>query len=206
MHDCIECCYLFTTFFKIKLFFFSIATVFISSLFYFCSYKDSNVKLNDNIVNIIFKCVNVLCYLISFILFLVSFYYFFRLVEAFKLDTTAPSALAFSKQYTLQIFWYKFEVDLFGFVLLLLAYIVGFLSLLTLDTRLRLVNFNFFIYFNYFVLVVFLFVVVNDILLFFFFMSFYWFHRFFLYITLVIQKRLCRQVYILLFELKWALY
>lgn len=60
-------------------------------------------------------------------------------------------------------------MDLFGFVLLLLAYIVGFLSLLTLDTRLRLVNFNFFIYFNYFVLVVFLFVVVNDILLFFFF-------------------------------------
>jgi formate hydrogenlyase subunit 3/multisubunit Na+/H+ antiporter MnhD subunit len=71
--------------------------------------------------------------------------------------------------YSLQLFAYRFEIDLFGFILLMLAYVVGFLSLLTLDSRLAAVNFNFFIYFNFFVIFVFLFVIANDIILFFFF-------------------------------------
>jgi formate hydrogenlyase subunit 3/multisubunit Na+/H+ antiporter MnhD subunit len=78
------------------------------------------------------------------------------------------SALAYSKQVTVVVLGYRFELDLFGFILLALAYAVGFLSLLTLDTKLSQVNFNFFIYFNFFVLIVFLFVIVDDILLFFF--------------------------------------
>ena len=77
--------------------------------------------------------------------------------------------MAYTWQHSLKIFNYHFDINLFGYILLLLAYIVGFLSLLTLDTRLSKVNFNFFIYFNYFIIFVFLFVISNDFFLFFFF-------------------------------------
>ena len=141
----------------------------ISFFYYLYSYKNSSIKLNDNIINLVLKFINCAIYLVSFALLLISFYFFFRLVEAYRVDVEMPSALAYAKQYTLEIVSFKFEIDLFGFILLLLAYIVGFLSLLTLDTRLSQVNFNYFIYFNYFILIVFLFVISSDILLFFFF-------------------------------------
>lgn len=156
-------------FLKWNFFFLSSSTLLISAFYYLFSYKNSNIKLNDNIINLVLKFINVACYLVSFILLLISFYFFFKLVEAYRVDVEMPSALAYAKQYTLEIVSFKFEIDLFGFILLMLAYVVGFLSLLTLDTRLSQVNFNFFIYFNYFILIVFFFVISSDILLFFFF-------------------------------------
>lgn len=140
------------------------------SLFYASfSYKNTSAKFAGSVVSFVLKGINLASYLISFVLLVVSFFFFFKLVESYRVDVKISSALAFSKTYSLQIFMFSFEIDLFGFILLLLAYAVGFLSLLTLDTRLSLVNFNFFIYFNYFILIVFLFVTTCDILLFFFF-------------------------------------
>ena len=156
-------------FLKWNFFFFSVSTTLLSFFFFLFSFKNSNIKLGGNIVNTMFKCINIIFYLVSFVLLLTSFYFFFRLVEAYRIDVSMPSDLAYVKQYNLEIISYKFEIDLFGFILLLLAYIVGFLALLTLDTRLSQVNFNYFIYFNYFILIVFFFVITNDIILLFFF-------------------------------------
>lgn len=156
-------------FLKLNLFFFSTATVLISAAYFFFSYRVPEVKQAYNMVNLIFKSINIVCYMCSFIFFAISFYFFFRLIEAYKIEVNAPSTFAYCNQYGLQIFAYRFEIDLFGFILLLLAYVVGFLALLTLDTRLALINFNFFIYFNFFVIFVFLFVISNDVILFFFF-------------------------------------
>jgi formate hydrogenlyase subunit 3/multisubunit Na+/H+ antiporter MnhD subunit len=156
-------------FLKLNLFFFSTATVLISAAYFFFSYRVPEVKQAYNTVNLIFKSINIVCYMCSFIFFAISFYFFFRLIEAYKIEVNAPSTFAYCNQYGLQIFAYRFEIDLFGFILLLLAYVVGFLALLTLDTRLASINFNFFIYFNFFVIFVFLFVISNDVILFFFF-------------------------------------
>lgn len=156
-------------FLKLNFFFFSTATLFISFFYFLFSFKNTNIRLGTNFINLLFKFVNIICYLVSFIFFLISFFFFFKLITVYQLDNNLPTALAFSKKYNIFFFAYRFEIDIFGFILLLLAYSVGFLSLLTLDTRLSQVNFNFFIYFNFFVIIVFFFVIVNDIILFFFF-------------------------------------
>jgi formate hydrogenlyase subunit 3/multisubunit Na+/H+ antiporter MnhD subunit len=156
-------------FLKLNFFFFSMSTILISIFYFLFSYKNINIKFGLNFINFFFKFINIVCYLVSFILFLISFFLFFKLIECYQLDNNLPSSLAFSKKYNIFLFSYRFEIDIFGFILLLLAYAVGFLSLLTLDTRLSQINFNFFIYFNFFIIIVFFFVIVNDIVLFFFF-------------------------------------
>ncbi len=67
---------------------------------------------------------------------------------------------------------FSFSMDLFGFVLLFLAYIVGFISLLALDTRLYWKNFRYVFTFNVFVVIVYLYVTTNNLLLFFLFYEF----------------------------------
>lgn len=156
-------------FLKLNFLFFSFSTLMITVAYYFLNYRNPSVKLLNSVVNRRLKFTNIICYLISFILFLVSFYFFLNLTGELKLSRLLDANPAYTNQFLLTFFGYKFEISLFGYILLLLAYVIGFLSLLTLDTRLSRVNFNFFIYFNYFILFVFLFVVVNDILLFFFF-------------------------------------
>ncbi len=59
------------------------------------------------------------------------------------------------------------SIDLFGLILLFLAYVVGFLSILALDTRLYWKNIKFIFSFNLFILVVYLYVSVSNLLLFF---------------------------------------
>ncbi len=156
-------------FLKLNFIFFSFFTLLTTLLYFFFIYKVPAAKLSDNIINSLFKLLNVIAYLISFVVFLISFYLFFRLIEVSKIYFGVSSSVAYSSIYSLKIFFLKFDADLFGFVLLLLAYIVGFLSLLTLDTRLSKTNFNFFLYFNYFILFVYLYVTSNDVVLFFIF-------------------------------------
>ena len=156
-------------FLKLNFFFFFLFSVLTTLLYFFFIYKVPAAKLSDNIINSLFKLLNVIAYLISFVVFLISFYLFFRLIEVSKIYFGVSSSVAYSSIYSLKIFFLKFDADLFGFVLLLLAYIVGFLSLLTLDTRLSKTNFNFFLYFNYFILFVYLYVTSNDVVLFFIF-------------------------------------
>lgn len=59
--------------------------------------------------------------------------------------------------------------DFFSFIILFLAYIVGFFTLITLDSRLYWNNFSYIFFFNLFIIIVFFFVSVSNILAFFFF-------------------------------------
>ncbi len=61
----------------------------------------------------------------------------------------------------------SFTFDFFGFIILTLAYIVGFFSLIALDTRLYWKNIRYIFSFNMFILVVFLYTTVSNLLLFF---------------------------------------
>ena len=67
------------------------------------------------------------------------------------------------------VFGVKFSIEFFGFIFILLAYIVGFISFLALDTRLFWKNNRFIFICNFLVFVIFMFVVVNDVLLLFLF-------------------------------------
>lgn len=61
------------------------------------------------------------------------------------------------------------SIDLFGFILLFLAYLVGFLSLLALDTRLYWKNFMYIFTFTIFLVIVYLYITTTNILMFFLF-------------------------------------
>ena len=67
------------------------------------------------------------------------------------------------------IFSLKLSIEFFGFIFIILAYIVGFISFLALDTRLFWKNNRFIFICNFLVFVIFMFVVVNDVLLLFLF-------------------------------------
>lgn len=58
-------------------------------------------------------------------------------------------------------------LDFFGLILLTLAYVVGFISILALDTRLYYKNINYIFSFNIFVLIVYLYVSISNIVIFF---------------------------------------
>ena len=60
-----------------------------------------------------------------------------------------------------------FIFDFFGLFLIILAFIVGYISILTLDTRLNFNNLNHIYYFNIFIIIIYFYVSVNNILLFF---------------------------------------
>ena len=64
---------------------------------------------------------------------------------------------------------YKTSVEFFGFVFILLAYIVGFISFLSLDTRLFNKNIKYILVCNFLIIVIHLFTIINDLLLLFLF-------------------------------------
>lgn len=65
-------------------------------------------------------------------------------------------------------FNFSLNVDFFGLILLSLAYLVGFFSLLALDNRLYWKNIRFIYYFNIFLVIVFFYVSVSNLIFFFF--------------------------------------
>ena len=70
---------------------------------------------------------------------------------------------------TYEMYFFELSTDIFGLVILFLAYFIGVLSLLALDTRLYFKNVKYVYFVNLFILIVFFFVFSNNILLLFFF-------------------------------------
>ena len=117
---------------------------------------------------------------VSFFIFLLNVFYFFNYViissnilhiskTPYKLNMMALSLTSNSIFNTIN---FNFSIDLFGFVLLFLSYIVGFISLLALDSRLYWKNYRYMFTFNIFVVIVYLYVTTSNILLFFLFYEF----------------------------------
>lgn len=119
--------------------------------------------------------------LISFFVFLINVFFFSSYIiihsnnsivnlNLYSLNYLSTSTIL--SNYLLNGFNLNLSIDLFGFVLLFLSYIVGFISLLALDSRLYWKNFRYLFTFNIFVVVVYLYVTTTNLLLFFLFYEF----------------------------------
>ncbi len=71
----------------------------------------------------------------------------------------------FSNSIFNDLFKLDFIFDFFGLNLVTLAYIIGYISILTLDTRLNWRNIKYLYYFNIFIIIVYLYVTTNNILI-----------------------------------------
>lgn len=118
--------------------------------------------------------------LISFFIFLLNVFYFFNYIVFYlnsslisnSLYTLNISTFIFYKNSIFNSLYFNFSIDLFGLVLLFLSYIVGFISLLALDSRLYWKNFRYIFTFNVFVVIVYLYTTTSNLLLFFLFYEF----------------------------------
>lgn len=118
--------------------------------------------------------------LISFFLFLLNIFFFFNYLITYTNSSVLFDniyslnyySFYFTQKLTLSIGFFNFSLDLFGIVLLFLSYIVGFLSLLALDSRLYWKNIRYLFTFNIFVVIVYLYTTTTNLLLFFLFYEF----------------------------------
>lgn len=114
-----------------------------------------------------FRGLNMLGYLCAFSLSLLSFYYFYAYL--------ASSSTSISKFYTFFLFSsidfnlasLSLSLDIFGCILIFLAYVVGLFSLVSLDTRVARGGYRFYIYFNFFLVFVYIYAMATDLIIFF---------------------------------------
>jgi hypothetical protein len=100
-----------------------------------------------------------------FFFFIYSYLYFFYI--SYLNDVLLCSNYFYAPSYN--IYFFNISVDIFGLVILFLAYFIGFISLLALDTRLYFKNIKYISFIHIFILIVFFFVFSNNILILFIF-------------------------------------
>lgn len=101
--------------------------------------------------------------LVHAVFFLFSFYLYLRLFEEItRLNVIDPSVL-FKRFATCSILGVRLTIDLYGYVLILLAFFVGFFALLTSENKIKNMSVSSFFAFNYFVLVVYVFVATSNL-------------------------------------------
>jgi len=167
--------YLLRYLFEFNLIFFLFSMIFAMIIYYGSKFFNfSNFFKNFSSVYLIrFVLINSL--LISFILVCFIFWIFikcyFSLLYFFMYDNFnfVFSDLFFLKLPLTQIWTIKFSIEFFGFIFIILAYIVGLISFLALDTRLYWRNVRFIFICNFLVFVIYMFTIVNDLLLIFLF-------------------------------------
>ena len=166
--------------FELNIYFIFFNIFFLIICFYFINYKNYFNFLKNEVFLKVLKYWSIYSLLISFFLFLFSFYFYLNYIYLnYFLFLNAnffylPNLILFSN-----IFFYNFlcfnwikinlTLDFFGFIILFLAYIVGFLSLLALDTRLYWRTYKYYLIFNIFILIVIFYVTVTNLILFFLF-------------------------------------
>ena len=114
---------------------------------------------------------SLLCSYIFFLLFLYNYILYFSKINTY-LTLGVYSVVPKFNLNLVGDLNFEFSFDFFGLVLLFLAYFVGILSLLVLDTRFIYRNCKYLLYINIFTLLVFFFVFTNNILLLFLFYEF----------------------------------
>lgn len=132
---------------------------------------------NFSIFNFI-KNILTLSMLISFFIFCLSFLFYLELSYSNYSNYFINNLILVPKvnlSFSVNLFFFSYKtlvyisLDFFSFIILFLAYLVGFYTLLTLDTRLYWNNIFYIYFFNLFILIVFFFVSVSNILAFFIF-------------------------------------
>lgn len=160
-------------------FFFLIFIVSISVFIFYCSkyfnlqyfFKNSSSLNFLKLVLIGGLIISFLIHCITFWLYVSTIYYFmgFSISNNYFVIPNLNCFCKFSifNSISLDVFSIYFTMDFFGFILLFLAYIVGIVSILALDTRLYWRNIKYLFAFNFFTLVVYLYVSVTNIVFFF---------------------------------------
>lgn len=163
--------------FLLLLFLFIISTI----LVYFTK-TISNQKLNNFSIYGLIKIVIITTLIISFLAHIISFWTYLHNTYNYTLDIFSDTKLL--NNYTINIYPnnsninfilynipntlnLNISLDFFGFVLITLAYIVGVISLLTLDSRLYWNNIRYLLTFNLFLIIVYIYATVSNILIFF---------------------------------------
>ena len=158
--------------FEYNIYFYIFSFVLCNLIFYFSkNYNLQNILKNFSSTHII-KYILLISILISLFIIIFSFWFFIKLYYLTSLNILIKNDL-------LNIFYYKIplndlwgiklSIEFFGFIFIILAYIVGFLSLMSLDTRLYWKNIKFLFTCNFLIFIILMFTVVNDILLLFLF-------------------------------------
>jgi len=166
--------YLFN-FIIISAFFILLVGTVVAYIIYACFYKNQvlNIIKNDAAYNII---KNILLYslLLSFLVFFSLFIWFYKtvLLSIGYVVFNTNSNIITNNNFLNQVLPIEFSTDLFGNILLFLAYFVGLLSIVVLDNRVFWKNIRHLFAINIFVIVVYLYVSATNIVLFFLFYEF----------------------------------
>lgn len=142
-------------------------------IFYFTKYFNFQLILKNFSSTTIIKFILINSLLISFFINCFVFWIFI------KCYYSSINNILYNEYVFLNIFFYriplnsfwglKMSLEFFGFIFILLAYIVGLISFLALDSRLYWKNIKFIFICNFLVLVILMFVIVNDLILLFLF-------------------------------------
>lgn len=105
--------------------------------------------------------------MLAFSLVCLGFYDFILLSTSSEFCSDCEYAFFNLNKICVSIVSLDLSIDFFGFILLILAYLVGSASLASLDTRLSKSNFRFFNFFSFFLAFVYIFVLADDLMVFF---------------------------------------
>ena len=115
------------------------------------------------------KGLIILSFFLSLSIFLIYMYIYINLINTLNLQIYNNFYIIIPQIYFFNI---TLTVDFFGLVILLLAYLVGFLSFLALDNKLFYKNIKYFFFLNIFIIIVFFYITTNNILILFLFYEF----------------------------------
>lgn len=154
-----------------------LSLILIIIIFYFSKFFNYQFFFKNSSSLYYIKNLLLLSLLLSFFFHIIIIWLYVRFTLFFYSDLLIndllflPSISSYKiiNLFNFSFFKLYFSIDLFGLVLLFLAYIVGFFSILALDTRLYWKNIKFIFAFNIFILIVYLYVSVTNLLLFFLF-------------------------------------
>lgn len=168
--------YVYSTIILQNNFLFSLISILICGIISYCvEYTPLRSFFKTNSIVNVLKITLTVVMLASFFIFLLTLFHFFNYITVLTNTVLLNNTylINFSTPVTgSSISYFNFSIDLFGFVLLFLSYIVGFISLLALDSRLYWKNFRYIFTFNIFIIIVYLYVTTNNLLLFFLFYEF----------------------------------
>lgn len=160
------------------LFLFSVLII-LSIIIYLVNYFYFKLFYKDSVIYYYIKFILIVFIIVSFLLFLLNLWVFldyFNSYNKFIFYNNYLNIISIEQFCQISLFssilFIDCSIDLFGLTLLLLSYIVGFISLLALDTRLYWKNFKYNFTFSIFLIIVYLYTTTNNLLLLFIFYEF----------------------------------
>lgn len=152
-------------------------TIVLGAVYYFHKYYNKELLNSNKSSSSYIKFLLVFFLLFSFFFHLIFVWFYTRLIYSyFNSVNNLHNYLSFSLFLDYNFFnkylSFYFSIDFFGVILLTLAYLVGFISLMVLDTRLYWKNIKYYFSFHIFLVIVYLYTTTNNLLLFFLFYEF----------------------------------